>query len=71
MVVDRGLAFEGESLYRSPILPVDVIDTVGAGDTFDTGFIYGFLQGCPLKKTLKMAIACGSLPSRESGDVEG
>jgi sugar/nucleoside kinase (ribokinase family) len=71
MGVNGGLAFYGESLYRAPIIPVDVLDTVGAGDTFDAGFIYGFLQGWPLEKSLKLAIACGSLSTLKPGGVEG
>lgn len=43
-----------------PSQPVQVIDTVGAGDSFDAGFVFGYLQGWPLKKTLKAAIFCGS-----------
>ncbi len=71
MGVDGGLAVDGESLYRAPIIPVDVLDTVGAGDTFDAGFIYGFLHGWPLEKSLKLAIACGSLSTLKPGGVEG
>ncbi len=44
---------------------------VGAGDTFDAGFIYGFLSGWPLQKSLKLGIACGSLSTQKSGGLEG
>ncbi|MCK4725021.1 MAG: sugar kinase, partial [Anaerolineales bacterium] len=66
---DGGLAFDGESLFRTPIIPVDVLDTVGAGDTFDAGFIYGFLQGWPLERSLKLGVVCGSLSTRLAGGI--
>jgi len=44
-----------------PGLPVDVVDSTGAGDSFDAGFLHGFIGGWPLKATLDLAVACGSL----------
>jgi sugar/nucleoside kinase (ribokinase family) len=48
-----------------------VVDTVGAGDTFDAGFVYGYLQGWSLEKTLRLGIICGSLSTQKSGGLEG
>ena len=69
MGADGGLVYDGETLYRAPIIPVDVLDTVGAGDTFDAGFIYGFLQGWPLERCLKLGVVCGSLSTRMAGGI--
>ena len=71
MGADGGLAVEGDTLVQAPAIPVEVVDTVGAGDTFDAGFIYGFLAGWPLEKSLKLGIACGSLSTQKSGGLEG
>lgn len=68
---DGGLAYDGESLYQVPIIQVDVLDTVGAGDTFNAGFIYGFLQGWPLERSLKLGVVCGSLSTRRAGGISG
>ncbi len=57
---------EGEMIEVSS-LPIDVVDTVGAGDSFDAGFIYGYLQGWPMRKTLRMAAICGALSTRAAG----
>jgi len=54
-----------------PALKVDVVDTVGAGDTFDAGFIYGYLRGWSLNRSLELAVVCGSLSTQASGGTIG
>jgi sugar/nucleoside kinase (ribokinase family) len=44
-----------------------VVDAVGAGDSFDAGFVYGALAGWPLEKALALAVACGALSTRAAG----
>jgi sugar/nucleoside kinase (ribokinase family) len=66
---DGGLVFDGESFHREPTIPVDVIDTVGAGDTFDAGFIFGFLQGWTMERCLKLGVVCGSLSTQLAGGI--
>lgn len=43
------------------------IDAVGAGDSFDAGFIAGQLEGKPIAETLAFACACGTLSMRHDG----
>lgn len=52
---------------RVASLPVKVVDTVGAGDSFDAGFIYGYLKGWPLEKTLRAAAICGAFSTQAAG----
>jgi len=54
-------------IIRVPSIPVQVIDTVGAGDSFDAGFIYGYLNGWPLEKSLRLAAVCGALSTQAAG----
>ncbi len=61
------LAWRGQEHLHRAALPVAVVDTVGAGDTFDAGFIYGFLNGWDLSRSLDLATACGSLSTRATG----
>ena len=56
---------------RVPALSVDVVDTTGAGDSFDAGFLYGYLNGWPLDRALRLACACGSLSTRAPGGTTG
>jgi sugar/nucleoside kinase (ribokinase family) len=56
----------GQTVYAGA-LAVDVVDTTGAGDTFDAGFVYGYLRGWPIERTLRLACACGSLSTRAAG----
>ena len=48
-------------------IPVKLVDTVGAGDSFDAGFLYGYLNQWPFEKSLKLASVCGTLSTRMSG----
>jgi sugar/nucleoside kinase (ribokinase family) len=54
---------------RVASIPVKVIDTVGAGDTFDAGFIYGYLQGWTLEKSLRLGTVCGALSTQRAGGI--
>jgi sugar/nucleoside kinase (ribokinase family) len=46
---------------------VDVIDTTGAGDSFNAGFLYAWLQSRPLDACLRAAAVSGALSTRGVG----
>jgi len=71
MGASGGLAIQGDTIVQVPAIPVDIVDTVGAGDTFDSGFIYGYLRNWSLKKSLKLGTVCGSLSTQKAGGLEG
>jgi sugar/nucleoside kinase (ribokinase family) len=60
-------ARRGGEAARAAALPVAVVDTTGAGDSFDAGFVYGYLKGWDLERTLSLACVCGSLSTRAAG----
>jgi len=62
-----GLAMAGDEVARIEAIPIDVVDTTGAGDTFDAGFLAGRLRGWPLERCLALAVASGSLSTRAVG----
>ena len=71
MGADGGRAVMGDAVVQAPAIQVEIVDTVGAGDTFDAGFVYGFLNGWTLRKSLRLGIACGSLSTQKSGGLAG
>jgi sugar/nucleoside kinase (ribokinase family) len=58
-------------VVRVPAPAVDPVDTVGAGDAFDAGFIAAMLDGRDLEACLRLAVACGALSTRAAGGVDG
>ena len=52
-----------------PSIAAEVVDTVGAGDSFDAGFLYGVLHGWDLERSLRLAVTCGALSTRAAGGV--
>jgi len=71
MGAEGAIGQQGNRVYQSPALDVDVVDTVGAGDSFDAGFVYGYLQGWSLEKSLELAVVCGSLSTQAPGGTDG
>ncbi len=55
----------------APSITVNVVDTVGAGDSFDAGFLFGHLNGWSLEKSLRLACVCGALSTQKAGGVNG
>lgn len=45
-------------------------DSTGAGDSFDAGFLHGWLAGMDLHESLRWGNACGSLSMRGIGGTE-
>jgi 5-dehydro-2-deoxygluconokinase len=65
LIVKRGES--GVSIYKKdgsktdvPGFPVQVLNVLGAGDSFAGGFIYGLLQGWDLYKACRMGNASGA-----------
>jgi sugar/nucleoside kinase (ribokinase family) len=55
------LAGQGEEMIRHPAFDVPVVDVLSAGDVFNAGFLYAFLNGQTLKATTRFANACGAI----------
>ncbi len=58
-----------EQGHHAPVKPVEVIDTIGAGDSFNAGFLAGLLNGQSASQALRWgnavaAYAIGSSPRR-------
>ena len=55
--------------YVSPTCELDVLDRVGGGDGFASGFFYGLLAGEPEEEALKLGWAHGALLTTFPGDT--
>jgi sugar/nucleoside kinase (ribokinase family) len=51
--------------------PVEVLDTTGAGDSFNAGFLAGWLGGLPLEASLTLGVICGSGAVGDYGGYRG
>ena len=52
------VAIGDQTWTEKPYKPTAVVDTIGAGDAFASGFLYGFLSGKPEKKCIGFGLAC-------------
>jgi fructoselysine 6-kinase len=50
---EGSLAWDGEKFWSQGIFPAEVVNTVGAGDSFIAGFLYGILMGETIGKSLE------------------
>lgn len=64
---EGALALAGDHMVRVAAVEVEEVDAVGAGDSFDAGFLAGHLAGKPLEETLRLATSCGALSMRAAG----
>ncbi|MEU8705149.1 carbohydrate kinase family protein [Streptomyces sp. NPDC048565] len=64
---DGALAHDGRSVLRTAGVPASPKDTVGAGDSFDAGFVTATLNGLGTTDALELAAACGALSTRAHG----
>lgn len=64
---DGAALWSNDKMILVPSVPVKLIDTVGAGDSFDAGFLYGYLANWDPGKALQLGVVCGALSTRAAG----
>lgn len=47
------ISWDGKTMHRCGIIPVKVVNTVGAGDSYIAGFTYGVIQGWNISDCMK------------------
>lgn len=74
VVVKRGpdgaMARRGKDVFSSPVQRGEFVDAVGAGDSFDAGFIHQFIRGAPIEQCLKFGNITGALSVTRAGGTE-
>ena len=64
-----GVLYDGQQLYQSPRFEItDIVDRVGAGDSFSAGLIYGLMHYGVGKDALGFAVASSCLKHTIKGD---
>ncbi|MFE0192752.1 carbohydrate kinase family protein [Streptomyces sp. NPDC058989] len=61
------VAAQGGVRIAQPSLPVDVVDTTGAGDCFNVGFVHRRLAGGTLAECLAAGVVCGAASVTAAG----
>jgi sugar/nucleoside kinase (ribokinase family) len=64
------VAMQDGRRFSAPAVPVAVIDPIGAGDSFDAGFLHQFLSGANITSCLTYGNLCGALSTTDYGGTE-
>ena len=65
---EGALGWDGKELIVQPAFKnARVIDCVGAGDSFDAGFIKEFIANSPLRKCLETGALAGAINTTRAG----
>jgi len=67
---EGALAQRGKERFTSPSLSVTAVDAVGAGDSFDAGFLHEYLRGSDLATCLASGNRAGALSVTRAGGTE-
>jgi len=74
-VIKRGprgaIAVQDGALEAHSGFEVKAVDTTGAGDSFDAGFVSAYLRKAPVAECLRIGNACGALSATRVGGTAG
>jgi sugar/nucleoside kinase (ribokinase family) len=62
------LLVEGRPVHI-PAFPIDPVDTTGAGDSFNAGFLHAWLNGRSVTESVQFGAACGALSTQGLGGI--
>jgi sugar/nucleoside kinase (ribokinase family) len=64
------MAIRAGQRFAAHAVNVQIVDPVGAGDSFDAGFLHQFLRGADLEACLVYGNLCGAFSTTASGGTE-
>ena len=67
---EGAIAQRGDERFASPAVPVEAVDPVGAGDSFDAGFLRNYVRGASLEVCLRAGNLAGAFSTTRSGGTE-
>jgi sugar/nucleoside kinase (ribokinase family) len=62
-------ARRADTTFSLPAVPVTPVDAIGAGDSFNAGFLKQFVQGQPLEQCLRYGMLTGAFSTLASGGI--
>ena len=63
------LVYDGAEFYHTRQYEVRIVDRVGSGDSFASGFIYGLVTGLPFGEAAEFGVAASALKHTIPGDL--
>ena len=63
------LVYNGKDFYHSKKYEVRIVDRVGSGDSFASGFIFGLATGMEMKDAAEFGVAASALKHTIPGDI--
>jgi sugar/nucleoside kinase (ribokinase family) len=74
VVMKRGnkgvVARKGNESFEEPSPTTEVVDTIGAGDSFDAGFLHQFIRGAKIEECLRCGNLAGAFSTTRQGGTE-
>jgi sugar/nucleoside kinase (ribokinase family) len=65
------VASDGKYLYKAPALKIKLVDTTGAGDSFNSGFLSSFIKAKDISSAIQLGIANAAACLQELGAKQG
>lgn len=63
------LVYDGNEFYHSKQYEVRIVDRVGSGDSFASGFIYGLVSGMAMSDAAEFGVAASAIKHTIPGDL--
>jgi 2-dehydro-3-deoxygluconokinase len=63
------LVYDGNEFYHTKQYEVRIVDRVGSGDSFASGFIYGLVTGMPMPEAAEFGVAASAIKHTIPGDL--
>ncbi len=64
------IARRGKEEVTAPPVRTEPVDTIGAGDSFDAGFLHNYVRGASLEACLQFGNLTGALSTTRQGGTE-
>lgn len=64
---EGSIVYDGEKYIKFGIIPCNVVDTMGAGDSYIAGFLKGILEKQPVEECMKMGASNSSVTLEYNG----